>query len=378
MEKHFDQWSSCDDNMEIQIDSSHDETCVNAERSFVYNSIPLYSEEEAQALAKRLDNDETFKEAMKILIAWLERGECNEINSACFYFLIRLCWNRVEKLQVEEKEYQEKIKRLKKSVVSRSYCIQLKLIEIEEIFSTIEKQNLWTCFTQDHLEKIQEMREDLLNFKRIILEDCVLEKESDDKNIEDEQAESSVHEMQAKLGSLTSELDIVYEKTEEMPLKYEENKNGILRLRIKKEKFKAREKKEYLIIKREEKPCLLVEVAPQSYIDKKEIHVISLISIFLFEFPNEAVVKSIYFHLKKCFKNTNARFNMTDVENLLRKYPNIFKETRLLFPEVVRKWSCISITPETRKKIIDKKLHIQKLPTIIEKKLPNEKVPNKK
>ncbi|KAF8794206.1 Ecto-NOX disulfide-thiol exchanger 1 like protein [Argiope bruennichi] len=323
--------------MKIQIDSSRDEACVNAERSFVYNSIPLYSEEEAQALAKRLDNDETFKEAMKILIAWLERGECNEINSACFYFLIRLCWNRVEKLQAEEKEYQEKIKHLKKSVLSKSYCIQLKLIEIEEIFSTIEKQNLWTCFTQDHLEKIQEMRVDFLNLKRIILEDCVLEKESDDKNIEDEQAESSVHEMQAKLDSLTSELDIVYEKTEEMPLKYEEYKNQFQPLRSEKVKFKILVKKEYLIINREGKPCLLVEVASQSYMDQIEIHVVSLISIFLFEFPNEAVVKSIYFHLKKCLPNNNAHFNMTDVENLLRKYPNIFKETRLLFPQELYK-----------------------------------------
>ncbi|KAF8791110.1 Ecto-NOX disulfide-thiol exchanger 1 like protein [Argiope bruennichi] len=138
MEKNSKDWPPGDESK----DSSHDESYANAGRFFAYNSVPRYSEEEAQALAKRLDNKNTFQEAMKILISWLESGECNESNSTCFHFLIQLCWNRVEKLQAEKKEYQEEIKRVDKNVLSRNSCIQHKLTGVEEIFSTIKNK---TC-----------------------------------------------------------------------------------------------------------------------------------------------------------------------------------------------------------------------------------------
>ncbi|KAF8786995.1 ecto-NOX disulfide-thiol exchanger 1-like [Argiope bruennichi] len=341
MEKRAREGSPTDESMENQIEANSHESDFSAEGHHVYDSVPRYSEQEAEALGKKLVNKETFREALHILITWLERRECNERNSAHFYFLIQLCWNHAEKLQTEQKEYLKEIERTDKNLWNKNCSIQLQLNEIEEVFKAVERQNLWDNFTQNQLEKMQEIISDSLNLKQNILKDyvgsAVEEKESNDMCTEVLHAENNAHKLQTKLGSLTYELNTVYQKMEEMKAKCKENENEILKLRSELEKKKRLQGKTNSIVdgdNQQKKP--VADVACQSNTD--EMHIVSLISVFLFDHPDGVNVDCIHSHLNKYIPITHA----IDIENLLRKYPKIFKESVSIGDTQEKKWTCIS------------------------------------
>ncbi|GBL79711.1 hypothetical protein AVEN_12461-1 [Araneus ventricosus] len=153
--------------------NEYGESNSNSGKLHVYNSIPRYSERESEALAERLVNKETFREAQQVLITWLEDGQCTERNSAQFYSLIQLCRNHMEKLQTKKKEYYEEAQKVQESLENKSCCIQLQLNELEDVFKALEKENTWSNFTQNQIEKIHEMRKDIIDLKQNILNGSV-------------------------------------------------------------------------------------------------------------------------------------------------------------------------------------------------------------
>ncbi|KAF8791413.1 Ecto-NOX disulfide-thiol exchanger 1 like protein [Argiope bruennichi] len=204
--------------------------------SNVYNSAPRYSEQKTQVLGEKLVKKETFYDALQILIAWLERGECNVKNSECFNFLIQLCWYHVEKLQAELYKNLENAKKDENGFLRECRNIQLQLIDIEDIFKVIDEQNIWDFFNPNHLEDLKwiqasivDVRKDGDSQHKVPVVNVAFqtnpeynEKES---NIEVVQPENNVHKMQPKRGGFTYELNTAYQEAEEMEMNCKECEN---------------------------------------------------------------------------------------------------------------------------------------------------------
>ncbi|CAL1269023.1 unnamed protein product [Larinioides sclopetarius] len=346
MEKRSDQWSAFLENKDEQIRSNHGE---------VNKSIPRYSEQEAEALAERLSNKETFKEAQQVLITWLQEGQCNEKNAMHFISLIQLCWNHYEKFKTEEKEYLEEAQKAEKNLVNQNWCIQHQLSEIEEIFKVIDTENIWSNFTEDQIKEIHMMRNDILDFKRVILKSSIVVEEGSSgmKNVnnEDVPIENISHNLQSHAGSLTYGLNTVNQRSGYLETKCKECVNEFLKLNSELKESRKRRKNNSISV--EDEKTKNSDVASQCNLDQihqNEMHIISLISIFLYRNPDGVNINSVYSYLSKYIPVTCV----AEIENLMRRFPKIFEESTPVDATQETKWTCISISPDSLSQYLNK------------------------
>ncbi|KAF8786996.1 Ecto-NOX disulfide-thiol exchanger 1 like protein [Argiope bruennichi] len=300
--------------------------------------IPHFSEHEAQTLADRLRNEETFREGLQVLITWLDRGECNKKNSGSFYSLIQSSHSHVKRLRNEKSRCEEEAEKAKENLMNKNRSIQLEINEIEKVFVAAKTQKVWDHFTRSQRKKMEEMKNDTYDLKKTNSEDLVVERVEEEMELSDtedknengvnQRADAAVdsNALLEKCSNLTEELDALSHAYEDMKGTCSEQHEEIVRLKYELEEYKKEKARTDSPISFDDQLSLsdnATQYSPRRVdVSENDIHLASLISIFLHVHPFGASIDYICSYLVKIFPAVNAR----DIESLLRRYPNQFKE----------------------------------------------------
>ncbi|CAL1269022.1 unnamed protein product [Larinioides sclopetarius] len=302
--------------------------------------IPHFSEHEAQTLAERLRNEETFREGLQVLITWLDRGECNKRNSGTFYSLIQSSHSHVKRLRNEKSRYEEEAEKAKENLVNKNRAIGKEINEIEKVFVAAKTQKVWDHFTRSQRKKMEEMKNDTYDLKQTNSEDLLDERveeemelsDNEDRNDNEENGDmlqiapaEELNMWRERVNSLNEELDAAHQTIEDFKSHCAEHQEEIAKLRLELEESKKLEKtgNDSPVNFDDRFNDSATQYSP-SRVDATENDslLISLISIFLHVHPFGASIDYICSYLVKIIPSINAR----DVESLLRRFPHVFKE----------------------------------------------------
>ncbi|RWS19516.1 ecto-NOX disulfide-thiol exchanger 2-like protein, partial [Leptotrombidium deliense] len=78
-----------------------------------------FSEHETVTLIEKLKNEESFADSVRVLIAWLEKGECRKKNCSQFYSALQTISSQTRRLQNERTEFETEIQNAKQLYASR-------------------------------------------------------------------------------------------------------------------------------------------------------------------------------------------------------------------------------------------------------------------
>ncbi|GBN99269.1 Ecto-NOX disulfide-thiol exchanger 1 [Araneus ventricosus] len=304
--------------------------------------IPHFSEHEAQTLAERLRNEETFREGLQVLITWLERGECSKRNSGTFYSLIQSSHSHVKRLRNEKSRYEEEAEKAKENLMNKNRAIGKEINEIEKVFVAAKTQKVWDHFTRSQRKKMEEMKNDTYDLKQTNSEDLLDHRVEEEMELSDNEDRNDNEEnggmlqlapaeelnmLRERVNSLNEELDTAHQTIEEFKGHCAEHQEEIVKLRLELEESKKLEKAGNDSPDSFDDQLCFNDSATQyspSRVDATEndSQLISLISIFLHVHPFGASIDYICSYLVKIIPTINAR----DVESLLRRFPHVFRE----------------------------------------------------
>ncbi|GFU62766.1 ecto-NOX disulfide-thiol exchanger 2 [Nephila pilipes] len=111
--------------------------------------MPHYSEHEAISVNEKLRNGETFKESVRVLMAWFEKGECTRRNSGIFYSMLQSTHSNVKRLANEKAKFEEEMKSTKEKLDILTRSIQVELSETEKVYIAAKVQKNWDHFSKN-------------------------------------------------------------------------------------------------------------------------------------------------------------------------------------------------------------------------------------
>ncbi|GFX52603.1 ecto-NOX disulfide-thiol exchanger 1 [Trichonephila clavipes] len=157
--------------------------------------ISHFSEHEAIAVNEKLRNEETFKESARILITWLKRGECSKSNCGIFYFMLQSSNSHVKRLRNEKLKCEEEVQKAKENLDVMTRSIQLELSEIEKVYAAAVVQKNWDHFSKNQRRRIEYWKKEIAHFSAALIASRV--EENMDLDV-DENAEECSNEDQTE------------------------------------------------------------------------------------------------------------------------------------------------------------------------------------
>ncbi|GBN69349.1 Ecto-NOX disulfide-thiol exchanger 1 [Araneus ventricosus] len=301
--------------------------------------IPHFSEHEAQTLAERLRNEETFREGLQVLITWLEKGECNKRNSGTFYSLIQSSHSHVKRLRNEKNRHEEEVEKAKETLINKNHAIEHEINEIEKVFVAAKTQKVWDHFTKGQRKKMEEMKNDSIDLKKTNSRDLLDNRKDEDMELSDNEDRNDneenvgmlqlvpageLHMLRERINSLTEELDTAHQTIEEFKDRCAEHQDEIVKLRL---VLKENKKVDKDLPVNFDHQLRFNDCATQCSLGtmdatENDSKLISLVSNFLQVHPFGVSIDYICSYLVKIIPTINAR----DVESLLRRFPHVFRE----------------------------------------------------
>ncbi|CAL1276303.1 unnamed protein product [Larinioides sclopetarius] len=285
--------------------------------------IPTFSEAEAEILAKKLNSENTHREAQQVLISWMLQGECNGDNSSIFFTLIKSCFDYLQKLKEKEKECLEEV------VKKKSACLKFHydFTKTENAFKAIEKQDIWESLTPSQKDNIQIMKNDFLELAK--------NKFSNSSNAVKKRSakfENNVYELNTEISNLTSKLHSIHKETKVMEERCKKKKKEIFNLKLELESRKKRK-----MSQEQENSVEATFGCNPDCAHMNEMQIVSLITVLLYYNQSALNIDSIYSHLKESIPYANKK----EIDFVLRKFPNLFKE---IGSEQDSKWIYIGLS----------------------------------
>ncbi|XP_034399737.1 ecto-NOX disulfide-thiol exchanger 2-like [Cyclopterus lumpus] len=115
-----------------------------------------YSEHECTQLGDKIKDDNTFPEAVRVLMTWLERGEVNRRNANNFYSMIQSSNGHIRRLTGEKSQHEKEVEEAKDKFRTAMATILAQFEEIVSVFNAASKQKAW-----DHFSKAQRKNLDM-------------------------------------------------------------------------------------------------------------------------------------------------------------------------------------------------------------------------
>ncbi|GIY07608.1 ecto-NOX disulfide-thiol exchanger 1 [Caerostris darwini] len=310
-----------------------------------------YSELEAKSLGEKLRNEQTFKEALHILITWLERGECNKKSAESFYLMIKSVNGHVIKLNIERENYDKDFHQAKQNLENKLRSIQLDIKEIIKVFKATTPQKVWDHFSRPQRSQIKQMKDNTYAVMETISHALVndrVEEEMDlcdeDKSDEDE-LDESLQDLYDTLNRMNSELAEANQSYEFYQQTFKEQQRAIdgLKTELEALRIKNGEKNSHQNFGSVTAEKAFTNSAIQCGVSKiglsaNETRFVSLIATFLHVHPFGASIDYICSYLNKIDSTVSTR----DVENLLKRFPVLFKEKSTgIGATLEKKWTYI-------------------------------------
>ncbi|KAG8173961.1 hypothetical protein JTE90_005890 [Oedothorax gibbosus] len=315
-----------------------------------------YSECEAATLGESLRNEDTFKQALEVLITWLDRGECNKRNAGTFYSMIQSTYSHVRRLVAEKTKIEDELTAVKQKLHQQSTANAQHFMDIESVFNHASAQKVWDHFTKAQRKHIDQWKRQTTDIKLQNLEDLLEERIEDEMEMSDSEDQKPPEESTEKKLELNEELAKVQEDKQklqeevemlrnqlqatnnEMVSSKDENEKKITALsdtyQLMQQNYLETKKKLEETVK--EKMALVSReivsldkqqgggncVSASGAVTESEARLVSLIATFLNVHPLGASIDYICSYLVKMDRNINTR----DVENLMMKFNTVFKE----------------------------------------------------
>ncbi|GFY43963.1 ecto-NOX disulfide-thiol exchanger 1 [Trichonephila inaurata madagascariensis] len=301
--------------------------------------MPHYSEHEATVLIEKLRNEETIKEGVRVLITWLERGECTKKNSGSFYSMLQSASSHTKKLANEKLKCEEEVQKAREKLEMKTRSIQLELTEIEKVYTAAAVQKNWDHFSKSQRRHIEDWKKEIANFSAALItarveEDMDLDIEEsnvEEYSNEDQPDNSELYDLKDELDATNHQLCLTQKELEDLKITNDKYQKEVLKLKEALEDSKKIGKAENCKIIAEDRSYSEKIPVANSYaqcvpykvdISDNETCLVALISIFLHVHPFGASIDYICSYLVK----THPTIITRDIESLMRKFPNLFKE----------------------------------------------------
>ncbi|KAG8173960.1 hypothetical protein JTE90_005889 [Oedothorax gibbosus] len=315
-----------------------------------------YSECEAATLGESLRNEDTFKQALEVLITWLDRGECNKRNAGTFYSMLQSTYSHVRRLVAEKTKIEDELTAVKQKLHQQSTANAQHFMDIESVFNHASAQKVWDHFTKAQRKHIDQWKRQTTDIKLQNLEDLLEERIEDEMEMSDSEDQKPPEESTEKKLELNEELAKVQEDKQklqeevemlrnqlqatnnEMVSSKDENEKKITALsdtyQLMQQNYLETKKKLEETVK--EKMALVSRkivsldkqqgggncVSASGAVTESEARLVSLIATFLNVHPLGASIDYICSYLVKMDRYITTR----DVENLMMKFNTVFKE----------------------------------------------------
>lgn len=182
-----------------------------------------YSDHEAAILGEKLRGEETFQQAVLILITWLERGECNKRNSGFFYSMIQSTNSHVRRLMNEKSKYEDELNKAKLMLKQQMQGILLQFNEISKVFNASSLQKVWDHFTKPQRKNIELWKKQTEEIKNAHIEEVLNDRIEDEMEVSDDEAESNNAKKTAERETVADEFGNKVDANEELDRLREEN-----------------------------------------------------------------------------------------------------------------------------------------------------------
>jgi len=125
--------------------------------------LPHYSDHEAGVVTEqiRTGDCDKFGYSLDLLLAWLDRGNCNKKNADRFFSMIQAASSHVKRLVGERGEWEVEVERLREQHKARSRELRDQFKQIEKVFGGCSHQKVSDHFTKTQRKKIQGWRKEL-------------------------------------------------------------------------------------------------------------------------------------------------------------------------------------------------------------------------
>ncbi|GAB6023774.1 hypothetical protein CHUAL_008527 [Chamberlinius hualienensis] len=352
-----------------------------------------YSEHESSLLAEKLkvatsggNKDDGFQKSVHTLIIWLERGDCSKKNACQFYSMIQSANNRVRHLMNDKVQYEEELLKAKELMKERMRGILIEFNQIEKVFLAASRQKVTDHFTKGQRKNIDMWKKQAQEIKNAQLEDILSERVEDDMECSDEDSEYPVKKLktgESGSESQTGQINNLKEENDNLHCQLEAYKNEVDVMMTEGVKEVEEKNKQILTLQQALQGVQqqLIQITQQRQKDEetirslknnidldgakkdseenvpsssvsasktysgniiqitdKEARLIGLLSTFLNVHPFGASVDYIWSYVH-CLDST---IKSSDVENLLLKFPSIFKqEFTGVGASLERKWRFI-------------------------------------
>eukprot|EP00731_Ephydatia_muelleri_P030142 Em0021g665a len=156
------------DTGKIYVDYAHPKGESEGQKKLQDGELMSFNAQNATLVSSDLHRDDSFANAAKNVIHWLERGNCNQATSNTFFGLVTTIHSHARKLgksmKTRQEEFEEEVK--KKKVYMESLAKECRTVE--ELFSAATQQKAWDHFTKPQRKYISQWKDHVMDVSKEI------------------------------------------------------------------------------------------------------------------------------------------------------------------------------------------------------------------
>ncbi|KAG8199422.1 hypothetical protein JTE90_000290 [Oedothorax gibbosus] len=279
--------------------------------------IVSYSEFEAASLGELLRDEKTFEQSCGVLIAWLEKGECNKKNASTFYSLIQSVHSHIRKLVDKKNKIEDEITAVKQRLHQQSTDNDKQFRKIESLFNHASVQRVWDHFSRAQRKNIDQWKKQAADIKLQNIEELLEERNECEMDISDSEDQKPTESIENQMSRLREELELLRSSKAKS-----DKENSALKEAnwvMQQNYLDTRKKLEESV---KDQSFTINQETSVTGVALSEAHLIASIATFLNVHPLGESIDYICAYLKQMNKDINSG----DVENLMKKFSTVFKE----------------------------------------------------
>ncbi|GFT87572.1 ecto-NOX disulfide-thiol exchanger 1 [Nephila pilipes] len=134
-----------------------------------------YTDYEAVNVIGELRNEETFIEAIQVLITWLEKGESAKKNIGTFYSMLQCVNNQAVRLMNKSTKIKEELQKAIENLSTEAHDLQFQLSFVKKVYKTAEMQKNWDLFSKKQRKHIEDWKKNITNISDALISSRVEE-----------------------------------------------------------------------------------------------------------------------------------------------------------------------------------------------------------